>query len=230
MGIPRYLAMTAAELSSHPPAPHIAWMACHFSAYHSGLSNLPEKLPKGSLLILDDSVPMEDHDPELIKSTLFRQIQTLSCSGLLLDFQRPGSGKVTDLAAYLTADAPVVTAVSALYAQELNCPVLVPPCPVSLPLREHLAPWAGRDIWLEIAMDAQVLTLTEAGCVPSEAGGAPEAGFEDEALHCHYTVETGADYAKFTLWRRGADLDGLLGEAEKWGVRRAVGLWQELGR
>ena len=58
MAIAPFLAMTAAEMqnSSQLP-PKIAWMACHFSPYGLGLSNLPKELPSDSLLMVDDITP-----------------------------------------------------------------------------------------------------------------------------------------------------------------------------
>ena len=45
MGLPLYLAMTAAELSAAEALPRkMAYMACHFSLYGTGLSNIPEQL------------------------------------------------------------------------------------------------------------------------------------------------------------------------------------------
>ena len=75
MGIPHYLAMTAAEFSANMPQKDTAWMACHFSSCSHGLSNLPEELPSGALLILDDSTPMECHDPETVKRQLAPAIE-----------------------------------------------------------------------------------------------------------------------------------------------------------
>ena len=48
MAIGRYFAMTAAEIRGCSALPAgIAWMACHFSPYGTGLSNLPPELPEG---------------------------------------------------------------------------------------------------------------------------------------------------------------------------------------
>ena len=57
MAIRTYLAMTASEFAKADPLPpHVAWMACHFSPYDSGLTNLPRKLPTNSLLILNKPI------------------------------------------------------------------------------------------------------------------------------------------------------------------------------
>ena len=43
MVIRPFLAMTAAEIRANPDiSSPIGWMACHFSPYGTGLSNLPE--------------------------------------------------------------------------------------------------------------------------------------------------------------------------------------------
>ena len=71
MPIAHYLAMTAAEMAGNSVLPdRMAWMACHFSPSGVGLSNLPHWLPPGSLLILDDSTPIHDHDPQRVASEL----------------------------------------------------------------------------------------------------------------------------------------------------------------
>ncbi len=228
MGIPHYLAMTAAELSKFEPPEHTAWLACHFSPYHNGLSNLPVFLAPGSLLILDDSTPIEDHDPETVKNQLIQCVETWQCGGALLDFQRPQRPELLDLAAYLTASLPCPGAVSHLYAKELNCPVFLPPPPLHSSLESHLSPWEGRDIWLETALDSEALVLTEEGCRIRTAAEIPETGFADEKLHCHYRAEVADSEARFTLWRTGEDLEELLTEAEALGVTTSVGLWQEL--
>ena len=58
MAIAPFLAMTAAETRNHSVLPpKIAWMACHFSPYGLGLSNLPQRLPPHALLLLDDITP-----------------------------------------------------------------------------------------------------------------------------------------------------------------------------
>jgi len=119
--------------------------------------------------------------------------------------------------------------VSECYAEGLSCPVFLPPVPLDMPLKTYLAPWAGREIWLEAALDGVVLTLTEAGCTAAPFFDFPEDGHSDARLHCHYTVEPGPDSAVFRLWRTRSDLDALLADAQVQGVTRAIGLWQELG-
>ena len=231
MALMPFLAMTAAEMrdvSTFPP--QIAWMACHFSPYGLGLTNLPKELPPGSLLIVDDVTPPCRHDPALIGDQLSVCVESFQCSGVLLDFQRAGCGETHNLARRLASTLPCPAAVSEPYAQNLDCPVLLPPVPLSVPLEAHLSPWEGREIWLELGLDGEILTLTEQGC---EVATLPcpdwdAEGFADEVLHCHYTIETTEKSAGFTLWRTMNDLADLLVKAEELGIVGAVGLYQEL--
>lgn len=232
MAIRRYLAMTAAEiLASGDLPPKIAWMACHFSPYCTGLSNLPKALPAGSLLILDDFTPICGHDPEQIAAQLKQRAEALECAGILLDFQRPGNPETAALAQYLTQALPRTVAVSQPYAQGLSAPVLLPPVPHHVPLREYLAPWQGREIWLEMALGAERITLTSHGAEFADISReeTKTEGFADTNLQSHYAAETSESAATFTLWRTARDLDALLEEAEANGVSTAVGLYQELG-
>lgn len=226
-----FLAMTAAELarcSTLPPA--IGWMACHFSPYSTGLSNLPKALPSGSLLILNDRTPIHGHDPEVIAAQLTECVENLKCAGLLLDFQYPGCEEAAKLAAFLADTLPFPMAISAPYAEKLTCPVFLPLLPHHVTLREYVAPWQGRQIWLEAALDGEVITLTESGAhiAPLPPGEVFSGGHQDEALHCHYHISVSDKDATFTLWRTKKDLNTLLAEAEDLGISTAVGLYQEL--
>lgn len=227
MAIRRYLAMTALEIREKQNLPeNFAWMACHFSPYTRGLSNLPRRLPTGAMVILNDFTPIQGHDPEVIAG----QLAFLDCGSILLDFQRPGYEEAAVLAKHLSAVLPCPVGVSQLYAEGLNCPVILPPVPPSVPVGEYLSPWESREVWLEISLGGEIITLTEEG--PQTASlprwDVPGDGFAEEMLHCHYRMETAEDMAKFTLWRTREDLDALLEEAEGLGITTAVGLYQEL--
>ena len=229
MAIRPFLAMTAAEIPSHSPLPdRIGWMACHFSPYSVGLTNIPQKLPSGSLLIVNDVIPIHGHDPEVIAVQLMETAEQFSCSGILLDFQRPDCPETEQMAIVLTDTLPYPVAVSDLYAGNLACPVLLPPLSHHVPLREHIAPWHDRELWLELAMDAEEILIGETGAavtpLPHYHGN---KGHMDEVLHCHYRVELSEDSARFILWRSGEDIDTLLEEAEALGITTAVGLYQE---
>ena len=231
MAIRQVLAMTAGEFRNFPKVSGpVGWMSALFSPYGTGLSNLPRQLPEGSLLILSDLTPMAGHDPQRICEDLRQCIQALACDALLLDFQRPWEETLQQLARDILQALPCPVAVSEGYGRDLDCPVFLPPVPPDQPLSDYLAPWQGREIWLELALGGDILTLTEEGCqrtsLPRQTG---REGFSDPALHCHYQIETPPGQALFSLWRTHEDLAALLEAAEAYGVTRAVGLWQELG-
>ena len=232
MGFPLYLAMTVAEmLENGPLPPNFAYMACHFSPYGTGLSNLPTWLPAESMLILNDRTPIRGHDPDLICDQLAEVAEAWHCRSLLLDFQQPDCEETAILARKLIRTLPCPVGLSAVYAKDLPCPVFLPPPPLDVPLERCLALWQGREIWLEAVLDGAQLTLTDEGCrstpipYPSLSGG-----FADEALHCHYHIQTEESAAHFTLYRTRQDLYALLEEAASLGVTQAVGLWQELSQ
>ena len=233
MAIQPFLAMTASEIRKGSDFPQkIAWMACHFSPYGLGLSNLPRALPPQSLILLDDITPIGKQDSEMITGQLMDRIEGLACSGVLLDFQREGCPETKALVHHLTQALPCPVIVSDCYAKDLPCPVFLPPVPPSVPLEKHISPWEDREIWLEIGLTGEVLTLTEQGCKtePLPYPGNRSEGFAEKFLHCHYTIETTEKSAGFTLWRTEDDLISLLNEAEKLGISGSVGLHQELSR
>ena len=233
MPIARYLAMTGAEMAGNAVFPdYAAWMACHFSPGGKGLSNLPKGLPPGSLLILDDSTPIQDHDPERIAAELGSCMERLQCAGLLLDFQRPGEEQARTLTEYLCQALPFPVVVSDSYADGLDCGVFVSPVPPDTSMDTWLSRWSGREIWLDTTMEGLEIVLTEKGAknVPLPVWDCPEGGLEDTRLHCHYQISLGCDSAVFTLWRTMEDIAAQLEEAEQLGVTAAVGLYQEFGR
>lgn len=231
MAIQPFLAMTAAEIQEKTVFPEkTAWMACHFSSYGTGLSNLPVSLPPDSLLILNDRTPIHRHDPELITRQLEQCIAQLHCWGLLLDFQRPGYSETAVLVKHLAATLTCPLAVTEAYAADCSCGVFLPPVPPSTALEDHLAPWTGRETWLELALDGEVITLTEhdSQVVPLPYPHPDGSFFSEASLHCHYQIVLEEDAAKFTLWRTWEDLHLLLADSESYGVTAAVGLYQEL--
>lgn len=233
MAIDRYLAMTAAEIQTILEFPaQIGWMACHFSPYGTGLSNLPDILPPGSMLILNDRTPINGHDSNLIIRQLSDTMESLECGCLLLDFQRENNPETQALVKAITAALPCPVGVSDLYSKGImGCAVFLPPAPLDAPLAAYLTPWEGREVWLEAALDGLEITVTEQGsqCASILHGSENASILQDKALHCHYQIQTDANSAKFSLFRTHEDLKELLEEAEKLGIRRAVGLYQEFG-
>ena len=162
MAIKGYLAMTAAEIAAAgAPAYGLAYMACHFSPYGTGLVNLPRELPEGAMLILNDRIPPRGHDPRQITEQLLEVIRHCGCECVLLDFQQPGCKELECLAQSLSRSLPCPTAVSEAYAAGLSCPAFLPPVPPDVPLQTHLASWGSREIWLEISLEGLQIRLTE---------------------------------------------------------------------
>lgn len=229
MAIPQYLAMTAAEMALAPLPPHPAWMACHFSPYSTGLTNLPQKLRQGSLLILNDRTPIHCHDPERVCRELNEVLRRFDCVGLLVDFQNPACPEAGALAAYLAAHLEAPMGIGPDYAGE-NTAVFLPPVPTDVTVEEYLRKWAGREIWLEAALEGQNITLTPEGAVyaPNRCRDFDHI-HEEKILRCHYSMEDTPEGITFHTWRTPEDLHDLLEEAEHQGVTRSVGLYQELG-
>ena len=230
MALTRYLAMTAAEIANCTEfPPHIGWMACHFSPYGTGLSNLPRQLPDGSLLILNDRTPIHGHNPGQVAAQLSECIDELHCAALLLDFQRPDCKETAALIDYLLTALSCPVVVSDIYAEGFHCPVFLPPVPPSVGLETYVDRWKGRDIWMEIGLDGEQIRLTEDGATvtPLPHFVPPDMGHFDKTLHCHYQIEVHEDI-RFTLWQTKEDLNTIISEAEELGVFSIVGLYQEL--
>ena len=225
-----FLAVTEQEMEDFLP-PAAAYMACRFSPYSGGLTNLPAHLPPGSILLLEDSMPIAGHDPQTVAEQLTELIYRFSPCALLLDFQNPVSDEGSRMTEALLQMFPCPVAVTEPYASMHDgCPVFLSPPPVDTPLQAHLAPWQSRDIFLEVTGDRQQFTVTAEGCTaaPLPSGTTHNTPHRDPKLHCHYGVEVFEDKAVFTLQRTREDLLELAEEALQLGVRSAVGLYQEL--
>lgn len=222
MAITLYLAMTATEFAeSEALPPKVGGMVCQ------DLTEI-SRLPEGSLLILSDQAPICGQE---IVTKLRQAVEAWDCSSILLDFQKPDIPEQAALAAQLVRDLSCPVAVSDLYAGGLDCPVFLSPCPHHVHLREHIQPWEGRELWLDLAADAETILLTPQGVSisPLSLPDFPEECHQDEKLHCHYRIETGKDSARFLLWRTREDLASLAQEGEALGIQTLVGLFQELG-
>lgn len=231
MGISRYLAMTAAEIAAFgpPAAQGLAYMACHFSPYGTGLSNRPKSLPPGSMLILNDRTPICGHDAQSILKQLKQLVEELHCGSVLLDFQRPGFRETARLSRTLVEALPCPVGVSDLYASELSCPIFLPPAPLDQPLCEYLSPWKDREIWLDIAPDSVCITVTKDGSTlsPAPFTPIPENAFPEESLHCRYRTSVSENEIKFFLWRDLPQLEALSEEAQTLGIAKCIGLYQQ---
>ncbi len=228
MGLPFYLAMTAREWEEAPSAARpLAYMDCHFSPYGTGLTGIPEQLPPGSLLVVDDRIPLWCHDPALIVRQLQEAAETLSLAGVLLDLQDPAHPLARQIA-HGVRDLPCPVAAPG------DCrgggAVFLPPVPPDCPPARYLAPWQGREIWLDMAPDALQITVDTAGSRSAPLSGPLPEGtvHRNTALCCSYVTQVTADFARFTLFRTRQDMETLLKAAEPFGVTCALGLYQQL--
>lgn len=232
MVLPLNLAVTAAEISAIGTFPgNIAWMACHFSPYTEGITNVPSSLPAGSMLILNDRFPCQGHSPDLVAGQLAEAAERLGCESVLLDFQRPCDAESMAVVRAVLDKLPCPAAVSDGFAAGTDGPVFLPPAPLHIPLSEHIAPWQGREIWLEAALCREEVSITQEGAVftPRFPPDIPEGGFFDNALCCHYRTAVSENEIRFTLFDTRESLQRKLDLAQSLGVKRAVGLFQELG-
>ena len=232
MALPLYLAMTASEMSAVTELPqNTAWMSCHFSPGALGISNIPQSLPEGAILILDDRFPCQGHSPDLAAGQLAEAVRQLGCVSALLDFQRPPEPESLAMVRSLLTALPCPAAAASEYAREFSCAVFLPPCPLSCPLEEYLAPWTGREVWLEAALCQEAVTLTEGGAerIPQFPPEGLTDGFYSQELCCHYRTSIQPDRVTFTLFDTPESLLKKLEKARSLGITRAVGLYQELG-
>lgn len=232
MAIPLFLAMTGWEISKNTEIPqNIAWMACHFSPYGTGLTNLPGALPPGSMVIVNDRTPVCGHDPALVAAQLNAVVEENQCMGVLLDFQRPDEQETATITETLVRELGCPVGVSQFYAEGLSCPVFLPPVPPHVPPEEYLAPWQRREIWLECALDGAIITVTAGGSsvAPLPCPELQSYRHRNADLCCHYEMELTDTQALFHLCRTAEDLRDLLAKTEGGNVTCAIGLFQELG-
>ena len=229
MPIPYYLAMTAAEFFRTDPLPQqMAWMACHFSPYATGLSNCPQQLPKGSLLILNDRTPVCGHDPQRIARQLHQLVFQHHCSGILLDLQRPDAAEIKAIVQAVCQDPPCPVGVSENYwEQDLGCAVFLEPPPLHIPPADYLAPWKNHTVWMEAAAETRVYSVTEGGCRITAASAPPQAlPHWDERCFCRYGITRTEDALQFTLHRGKAEWEALIASGPE--IALFVGLYQQM--
>ena len=225
MVCPLYLALTAAEFQNIAKLPdHAAWMACHFSPYGDGLSNVPKHLPEGSMLMVNDWLPVQGHDPGRIAE----QIKEFSPSRILLDFQRAGNTQTGRIVDKLLSTLSCSVGVALPYARK-GIPVLLPPVPPHTRLEDHLKAYSGYEIWLEMAPMTSYAEVTEEGTVFRETDDIWDStSFFDNTLKSHYQTSVETDCVRFLLWRTKEDVLKLLKDARAFGVSCCVGLYREL--
>ena len=233
MAIRQFLAMTPGEFHNATTLPEqIGWMGCRFSSSGKGLTQIPQALPEGSLLIITDQTPPDGHDPLQIAQEAATVAQKLGCCGIVLDFQRPHIEENTIIAAKIIEDAPCPLAISEHYGEKLDCPVFLPPVPPHMPPEVYFQPWQGREIWLELALDGTEISVTKNGSTFTPVPYPTQSGriHKDSQLYCHYSTEVTGDDIHFHLMRTIDDVARLLTACEAYGVTTAIGLYQEFSR
>ena len=231
MVLPLNLAMTPSEIEKASDLPpRVAWMSCHFCPFTEGITGIPESLPEGAMLIVDDRQSCAAHSPDLVVQQLMNAAARLRFESILLDFQRPYEAESAAMVKMITESLPCSVAVTERFAKDLNCPVFLPPCPLDITLQEYFRPWHDREIWLEAALCQKRITVTKEGTVhtpifPTES---LSGGLYSEKLLCQYRTKISEDNITFTLFDTPETLTEKLEAARRLGVSRAVGLYQEL--
>lgn len=223
MAIACYLAMTAAEFSVCTDLPsQIGWLSCHFSPSGPGLSNIPKALPPDSVLILDDSTPYHGHRADVILHQLQEAIIAMKIRAVILDFQRQKNQDVEALVSILQKELPCSVPTPPEYGG--SGAVFLPPCPLHRPLKKHLAPYKGREIWLDISPLPAQITVTTKSSHYETIKDIPDAPHWEPTIHCHYNIGVENDCVVFSLIRNH---ESWLAEAEKLDITALVGLSQE---
>lgn len=233
MSIPLFFAMTDQEIHQCSSMPgRTAWMACHFASGGAGLANTPSHLPPNSMLILDDRIPFQQHNTQLICKQIQDLVHRLEISCVLLDFERPPADAIKAMARDLVRCLSCPVGVPPGYAQNLDCAVFLPPVPPHISPEEYLRPYGDREIWLEMALDGSVATITEKGCVCTSMPfpERPSCSHYEPELLSHYQIQIESGQIRFSFHRTETDLEILHNEVEKLGVTTAIGLYQELFR
>lgn len=218
-----YLAITAKEFSYYTALPaKIAWMSCHFSSNNRGLSNRPHALPKDSVIIVDDQIPIGDHDPKTVSRQLLEMVEDFSPSGVLLDFQRPGA---EEMVSQLVRALPCPTAVSERYADNLSCPVFLTPSSLCRPLKDQ---WPGREKWLDVPIGNQTVTVNKEGAhVSAWLPFEPIDGFFHEKLAVRYKLRCENEQVVFTLSRGVEELESFMRAGKNVGITRFFCIFRE---
>ena len=228
MSLRLYLAMTEAEIRRAPVLPrNLAYMACHFSPYGTGLVNIPERLPPGSILIINDRVPVLAHNPEQIAKQLSDTVRRLRVFGVLMDLQIPDNPRTAQIVKNVTDALPCPVGVSESYAVD-SCAIFGAP-PIHQALTEYTKSKGSRPLWLEAFQETAFFKVTSSGCTISQGEKISGKCFFDDILQCKYQYVIQKDQALFHLTRASEDIPGYLRKAEALGIEIAVGLYQQLG-
>ena len=225
MDIKCYIAMTEAEIYSAPKLPqHTAWMACHFSPYGTGLTNLPRRLPENAMVILNDRIPPSGHDMVEIADTL----NSINCNCYLLDFQIPKKKETEILVQYLSSQLRKPAAVSEYYSHCTNGPILAGLSPhrkVSDIIHDH----SDREIWLELTTDIQMLSVysdhTES--ISMNTGKQWKKYIAWDGICSRYHIELFDDHVDYYFSRTIPQIKQHLSQIDQTKITKAIALYQQ---
>ena len=227
MALPLYLAMTRQEMEYAPALPR--YPGCFFPD-GPGLCDLPHVLPPESLLILTDRIPWRGQAPAPVAAQIAEAAKRLECGCVLLDLEKDPSEFAADVAKILSEVLPCPLAAPPGFADDSDCAVFLPPCPLHVPLAEYLHPWQGQEVWLDVTMQQETITVMPEGTrygSPTPADR-QDGGWFDEILLCRCITKMAEDQVQFLLFDTPDTLKLKLEQAAALGVTKAVGLYQEL--
>lgn len=240
MPISIYEAVTAGDCFERNALPaHAAWMAAHFSAVGTGVTNLPQRLPVGSLFMLDDQIPWQNHDAERICQELLQAVAELACSGILLDFEREPCQQTQAFCTLLCTycrQYSIPLGMPPSYGLKLPAALFLPPLPCWPGPETVLQPFSGRELWLDAA---------ESGCVAEigrksvqffsedpivlQAQAEGHAVFWHGGLCCQYYSNQINDRIRIALYDTRQTMEQKLDACAKLGVTVAVMPWAKSG-
>ena len=231
MVLPLYLAMTGREiLAAQPSASRCAYMACHFSPYGLGLSNLPKALPEGAVILLSDRIPPGGHDAEVVVAQLEELVRQFQPKAIVLDLETAGNGFCRELAVKCSGISGAEITVAAAYAKDLPCSVFVGAGALWTPAEKLLKPWQGRKLWVEAVLQRGLVTVTDQGAGYEELPWEPpeEELPVDEDLQVAYRIRQTKDAVEVMLWRGKEQLPKWMEKLEQLGAEGFLGLYQQL--
>lgn len=240
MPISIYEAVTAGDCAARDAlAAHAAWMAAHFSAVGTGVSNLPHRLPPGSLLILDDQIPWQHHDAQRICQELLQAVADLACSGILLDFEREPCPQTSSLCALLSTycqQHSIPLGMPPAYGWTLPVALFLPPLPCWPGPQTVLQPFSGRELWLDAAesgcvaeIGSKSVQISPADAATLQAQAEGHAVFWHGGLCCQYYSSQMGDRIRVALYDTRQTMEQKLNLCAKLGVSVAVMPWAKSG-
>ena len=234
MPIPFFLAIYAHDFPALPRLPpKVAWMSAHFSTSGPGMSNLPAKLPPGSLIILDDQTPWAGHSIETVCREMTAVLMRTEAYGLLLDFERPPEEEtllLTNALGQCCRELGIPMGAPESYATDPGIAIFHSPLPCQIP-PEVLCP-PGRAVWLDVSPTAFLAHIgpdsTTGNLTEDEVSFSDESQiFTDPALHCLYRSQPSDNGIDLLLYHTPQSITAMLETQELPGIQLALGLYRD---